>query len=288
MKDLTIAGSPVRIDDKTGYICITDIANLKRGGKENIRSWMRLTTSIEFFTAWEQTHNPEFKGGEFAGFRSESGSNTFHLSASELIEAGAVGIVVKKGRYGGTYCAPQWAIHFANWLDAAFYLQTVDAYLHFSQIHFGEHAQLKRFSRELAAENFGLVAGASKRRLPAGGDFLFERRLASVEADILNLAMWGMTAREWRIKFPQEDQRKNMRDFATPEELKTLASLEILSQEMQENGYSTEERLDRLRTKAQEYIQHYCSSPDKCAVLTLAQHKRGWGQLDVQDFLPES
>jgi hypothetical protein len=62
MKDLTIAGSPVRIDDKTGYICITDIANLKRGGKENIRSWMRLTTSIEFFTAWEQTHNPEFKG----------------------------------------------------------------------------------------------------------------------------------------------------------------------------------------------------------------------------------
>ncbi len=62
MKDLIIAGSPVRIDDKDGYICITDIANLKRGSKESIRSWMRLTTSIEFFTAWEQTHNPEFKG----------------------------------------------------------------------------------------------------------------------------------------------------------------------------------------------------------------------------------
>ena len=141
--------------------------------------------------------------------------------------------------------------------------------------------------RELAAENFGLVAGASKRRLPEGGDFLFERRLASVEADILNLAMWGMTAQEWRIKFPQEDARKNMRDYATSEELKTLASLEILSQEMQENGYSTEERLDRLRTKALEYINHYCSTPDKRGVLTLAQHKRGWGRLDVQDFLPD-
>ena len=80
---LNIEGSKVRIDKPSGYVCITDIANLKRGGKENIRSWLRLTSSIEFFIAWEQKHNPNFKGGEFALFKNESGSNTFHLSAKE-------------------------------------------------------------------------------------------------------------------------------------------------------------------------------------------------------------
>jgi hypothetical protein len=279
MANLIIEDTEVRIDDETAYVCITDIANLKRGGKENIKSWMRLFGSVEFFIAWERKHNSNFKEGDFAPFRNEAGSNTFHLSASELVEAGAIGIFVKRGRYGGTYCAPQWAIHFANWLDADFYLQTVDAYLYYSELNQGKYAQLQRFSRELAGENLKLVTQAAFKQLPESADGLFKRHIASVESDLLNLSMWGMTAQEWRIKFPDQftNEKGNMREYATPEELKTLASLEVLSQEMQQTGYSSEERLDRLRIKAQELLEHYCSSDDKIAVLTLARHKRGWG-----------
>ena len=240
-----------------------------------------MTSSIEFFIAWEQKHNPDFKGGEFAPFRKESGSNTFHLSASELIDAGAIGIFTRKGRYGGTYCAPQWAIHFDNWLDADFYLQTVDAYLLYSKLHHGEYAQIKRFARELAAETFILPTAGKVKNLPDGTDFIVERRMASIEADILNLALWGLTAQEWRIKFPQEDLKLNMRDFATPEELKTLASLPVLSQEMQQTGYTSEQRLDRLQIKAVELLRHFCNSDEKEAVLTLTQQMRGWGYIEL-------
>ncbi len=116
--------------------------------------------------------------------------------------------------------------------------------------------------------------------LPPEADILVERRFASIEADLLNLALWGMTAQEWRIKFPQSDQRKNMRDYATVEELKALASLEMLSREMQEDLYTTEERLKKLRRKATEYIQHYCNNEEKQEILLLTQHKRGWGRFE--------
>jgi len=277
MPNLVIEGSDVRIDKETAFVCITDIANLKRGGKENIKSWLKLTSSIEFFTAWEKRHNHTFEGDEFKYLRDESGSNTFHLSASELIKAGATGIFVRRGRYGGTFCAPQWAIHFANWLDADFYLQTVNEYIRFSELHYGEYAQLKRYSRELAAETFSLTSG-SVLELPGSADPLFKKRIGSIEADILNLAMWGMTAQEWRIKYSEGDNRKNMRDHATPEELKALAILQALSQEMYENAYTNEERLDRLSMKADELIGKFCNSQDKRDTLTLAQEKRGWGR----------
>lgn len=87
-----------------------------------------------------------------------------------------------------------------------------------------------------------------------------------------------MTAQEWRIKHPQTDHRKNMRDYATPEELKTMSSLQVLSQELHEQGFSSEERLDRLTLKAEELLQHYCNTDAKRDLLSLAQHKRGWGR----------
>jgi len=144
-----------------------------------------------------------------------------------------------------------------------------------SEAFYGKDAQLKRFTRELAAENFKLISGTALKGLPESADTLFEKRVASVEADILNLALWGMTAQEWRIKHPQEDQRENMRDFTTPEELKTMSSLQVLSQEMHE------ERLDRLTIKADELIRHYYNNDEKRNLLGLTQHKRGWGKFDL-------
>ena len=285
MADLTISGEPVRVDNDNGFMCITDIAKLKGNASLNVQNWMRNANSIAFFEAWETMHNPSFNPFDFEGIKKDAGLNSNYVSANDLVNAGCSGIQVRRGRYGGTYCAPDWAIHFANWLDARFYVETIHAYRVLSNAIFGKDFQLKRITREMAAENFNLVTRGAIKRLPENADVLFERHIASVEADILNLSLWGMTAREWRIKFSDQltGEKKNMRDYATPEELKTLSSLEVLSHEMQQTGYSSEERLDRLRTKAQELLRHYCSTEDKIAVLTLTQHKRGWGEIDLDD-----
>jgi hypothetical protein len=134
-------------------------------------------------------------------------SNNYHVYSKDLINAGCSGIFTRKGRYGGTYCAPDWAIHFANWIDPVFYVETIKAYRLFTEHFYGKDAQLKRFTRELAAENFKLISGTALKALPESADVLFEKRIASVEADILNLALWGMTAQEWRIKHPLKRTR---------------------------------------------------------------------------------
>lgn len=279
MSTVRIAEKNVKIDDHTGYVCITDLAKLRsaKNASDLLRNWMRAVSSILFFRAWEELHNPNFKTVDFDGFKNEAGSNTFFVSTQELVDAGATGIYAKAGRYGGTFAHIDWAIHFSNWLDPRFYVLTVAAFRQMNDALLSRQHLEQRFARELAAETYPLVTGATSA-LPPAADELFKKRIASVEADILNLALWGMTAREWRIKYPQDDARKNMRDFATPEELKVLNNLQVLSQEMFENGFSSEERLDRLREKAQELIHLYCSTPEKQDLLTLAQHKRGWGR----------
>jgi hypothetical protein len=278
MNSLNIEGSNIRMDKDTGFVCITDIAKLDPAGLRNIENWMRNANTVLFIEAWEMSNNPDFNSREFAGIKNNMGSNNFHVYTKDLLAHGCSGIMAKAGRYGGTYCNVEWAIHFANWINPVFYVATIKAYRHSVEMFYGESHLLKRFAREMAAENLKLPTGRSLSALPPEADSLVERRFASIEADIINLAMWEMTAREWRIKFGEEGSKKNMRDFATAEELKTVATLQALSQEMQENQYSKEERLKRLRDKAEELIIHYCSSPAKKDLLLLAQHKRGWGR----------
>ncbi len=281
MSKVTVHTEDVKVDDKSGFVCLTDLAKLKDPDTSRIIGrWMRTSSAIQFFQSWENFHCQNFKPPDFGGFKSRAGENTFSLSVSELVDAGATGIYAKRGRGGGTYAHIDWAIHFANWLDPDFYVMTVAAFRQMNDALFGRENLEKRFARELAAETYPLVTGAALSALPPAADALFEKRIASVEADILNLAVWGMTAQEWRIKFPQSDARKNMRDYATPEELKTLSALQVLSQEMHENGYSSEERLDRLRAKAEELMRVFCAKAEKQDLLLLAQHKRGWGRFE--------
>lgn len=256
------------------------MSKLKGDSNLFIQNWMRNANTVGFIEAWELLHNPGFNSFEFEGIRKDAGLNAFYVSVTDLRNAGCTGIESRRGRYGGTYAHIDWAIHFANWLDPQFYVLTVAAFRQMNDALMGRQHLEQRFARELAAETYPLVTGAALSALPPAADALFEKRIASVEADILNLALWGMTAQEWRIKFPQTDARKNMRDYATPEELKTLSALQVLSQEMHENGYSSEERLDRLRSKAEELIQRFCAKHTKQDLLLLAQHKRGWGRFE--------
>lgn len=279
-KTITVYDQDVKYDQVNDYICLTDIAALKGEDMFYIVDWLRNANTLAFIQAWEESSNPNFNLGEFTKIRVEAGTNGFRVSASRLQDVGCVGIYSKRGKFGGTYAAVEWAIHFANWLDPRFYLSTVRAYLMMQKALYGVDAARQRFARELAAETYPLATGAALSALPPAADALFEKRVASVEADILNLALWGMTAQEWRIKFPQSDARKNMRDYATPEELKTISVLQALSQEMHENGYSSEERLDRLRAKAEELMRVFCAKTEKQDLLLLAQHKRGWGRFE--------
>lgn len=282
MANLIIANENVKVNDNSGYVCLTDMSKLKGGPNADLllQNWMRNSNTMSFFAHWEELHNPTFDPGSFEEIKREAGSNTFFVSITQLRNAGCTGIESRRGRFGGTYAHIDWAIHFANWMDPRFYVLTVAAFRQMNDALMGRDHLEKRFARELAAETYPLVTGAALSALPPAADALFEKRIASVEADILNLALWGMTAQEWRIKFPQSDARKNMRDYATPEELKALSALQLLSQEMHENGYSSEERLDRLRAKAEELMRLFCAKPNKQDLLTLAQHKRGWGRFE--------
>lgn len=276
MKTLTIDGAPVRMDQESGFICVTDMAKLKGESRINLPNWMRARSTVEFIEAWERKHNPSFNYIEFDAITSASGSNTFTLSAGQLVEIGCAGVFVKRGRYGGTYCAPQWAIHFANWLDARFYLETVDAYLKAQELLYGKDAQLQRFSRELAAETYPLAAGQAQKRLPRGAKLEMKILSGKMVGDIINLAMWGMTAQEWKIKFPQRDARKNMRDYATAEELKVVSSLQVLGQSLQEDQYTSEELLERLTDKVPELMTNFCRTEKQQEKLAKARKARGW------------
>ena len=254
---LSVLDQEIRTEKQSGYVCLTDLANVKGDGKAHIGNWLRTFTTLEFLQAWEQKHNPDFKGAEFDTFKNAAGGNTFRVSAGQLIEAGAQSLRVKRGRYGGTYGAIQVALHFANWLDAAFYLETLDSYLLMLNEQHGLDAARRHFSRELAADNYALVNEAAMLALPEKVDGQVVRRSMAGEMDIINLAVFGMTAGEWRSRFPQAPAHKNMRDYATPEELIVISELQLLNAKYIENTADAETRLKLLLADAQRLLDHH-------------------------------
>ncbi|WP_020570799.1 KilA-N domain-containing protein [Neolewinella persica] len=287
---IVVKGNDVRHDPKSDFICITDLAKLKGDEPDVlIANWLRTADTVDFIQEWEQLYNVNFKPVEFDRFTKKAGRNAFRLSAKNLMEIGCIGIYSKRGRNGGTYAAIQWAIHFANWMDPAFYLATLDSYIDLQRTVYGEDATRLRFSRELAAKNYKMITQANSQRQipnppdPHTRDIIYgdrkstlRRHLKQVDADILNLALWKMTAKQWRARFQPKDKRANMRDFATTEELNTMASLQVILRHLQEDQYSREEMLDRLTIKAKEFIKFYCDTPEKIERLKQVQKQRNW------------
>ena len=260
---LSVLDQDIRTEKQSGYVCLTDLANVKGDGKAHIGNWLRTFTTLEFLEAWERKHNPGFKGVEFDTFKNAAGGNTFRVSAGQLIDAGARSLRVKRGRYGGTYGAIQVALHFANWLDAPFYLETLDSYLHMLNEQHGLEAARRRFSRELAADNYALVNAATLVALPEKVDGQVVRRSIAGEMDIINLAVFGMTAGEWRSRFPKVPAHKNMRDFATPEELVVISELQLLNAKYIENAADADTRLGLLLTDAERLLEHHRGQQQK-------------------------
>ena len=233
--------------EEQDYISLTDMASAKEGDSraaDVIKNWIRSRYTIEFLGTWEVIHNPNFKVVEFDHFRKSAGLPSFVLSASEWIErTNAIGIIVKKGRYGGTYAHKDIAFEFGSAISVPFKLYLIEE---FQRLKTEEQRQLGwSVKRELSKINYRIHTDAIKQNLippevtPAQASITYAN-----EADVLNVAMFGMTAKQWRETNP--DLKGNIRDYATVNELICLSNMENLNAVFIEQGMTQRERLVKL------------------------------------------
>jgi len=221
VKGLSIATIKVGKED---FISLTDIARNKNAEepKDVVKNWMRSRTTIEFLGLWEQLNNPEFKGVEFDSFLYEAGSNSFTLSPSKWIEAtNAKGIISKAGNHGGTFAQKDIAFEFASWVNSAFKLYLIKEFQRLKEV---ENDRLKlewNLQRTLAKVNYHIHTDAIKEKLiPPSISKQQAAFTYATEADLLNVALFGITAKEWREANANLDG--NIRDNATIEQLVVL------------------------------------------------------------------
>ena len=231
--------------DETDFISLTDIAKFKSEEPNAvIANWLRNRNTIEYLGIWEALYNTDFKPLEFEGFKKEAGLNAFTLSPTKWIEStNAKGIIVKSGRYGGTYAHKDIAFKFASWISVEFELYFIKE---FQRLKEEEQKQLGwSAKRELAKINYRIHTDAIKQNLippeltPAQKSFVY-----ADEADILNVAMFGMTARQWREINPE--LKGNIRDYASINQLICLSNMENLNAVFINDGIPQSERLEKL------------------------------------------
>lgn len=228
------------------YICITDIARQKNPlePKDVVKNWMRVKNTLEYLGIWERLNNPTFKGVEFDPLLKEAGSNAFTMSPSRWVETtNAIGIITKNGAGGGTYAQKDIAFKFASWVSVEFELYLIKE---FQRLKEEEQKQLGwSAKRELSKLNYHIHTDAIKRNIipnevsPAQASIIYAN-----EADVLNVAMFGMTAKTWREQHP--GLKGNLRDYATMNELICLSNMENLNAVFIEQQIPQGERLIRL------------------------------------------
>ena len=244
----------LKIEDED-YICITDIAKYKDNILANdiIKNWLRNRNTIEFLGIWEQLNNPDFKPVEFDGFRKEAGLNSFTMSPTKWIQGtNAIGIVAKSGRYGGTYAHKDIAFEFASWVSVEFKLYLIKE---FQRLKEQELKQLGwDIRRNLTKINYKIHTDAIKENLiPKELNSSQINFVYASEADILNVALFGMTAKEWREQ--NKDEKGNIRDTANVKELVCLANMESLNAHFINEGLSQKDRLQKLNKIAIEQMK---------------------------------
>jgi hypothetical protein len=255
-KSINVQGGEIMLLPQRGqedYISLTDIMK-KFDDEFSIYSWMRNRNTVEFLGVWEQLHNPDFKGNEFVTFKNEAGSNNFNLTPQKWINAtGAIGMVVKSGRYGGgTFAHRDIAVNFCYWLSPTFQLYLIKEFQRLKEIEAQERQgalewNIKRFLSKL---NYSIHTDAIKETLipPRLAQNSASGLVYAGEADILNVALFGVTAKQWRSQNPEA--KGNIRDHATTEQLLVLANLEAINAELIRQGLSQDERVVRLNEAA--------------------------------------
>ena len=237
------------------YICLTDIAKAKNPKHSGvvIMHWLRNQSTIKYLGLWEEFNNENFKVTEFGNFKIDCGDNSFVLTPQEWIEkTNAIGIVCKSGRYGGTYAHKDIAFKFASWISVEFELYLIKE---FQRLKKQEYKSIEwSAKRELAKVNYHIHTSAVKENLviPALTKEQIYFTYAS-EADLLNVALFGITASEWRKN--NKELKGNMRDYASVEHLLVLANMESYNSTLIEEGLSQQERIVKLNDMAKNQIK---------------------------------
>lgn len=247
MAKITVQDTSVSIisSNENDYISLTDIAKYKSDEPNTvIGNWMRNRNTIEYLGVWESLYNPNFNPTEFEGFKKNAGLNAFTLSPQKWINAtNAIGIISKAGRYGGTYAHKDIAFKFASWISVEFELYIVKEFQRLKQ----EQQELLGWTakRELSKINYHIHTDAIKQNLIPTE--LTQQQISYIyanEADVLNVALFGMTAKQWRDANP--DLKGNIRDYATINELICLSNMENLNALFISDEMPQAERLKRL------------------------------------------
>ena len=252
---ITVQGTEVALfskQDGKDYICLTDIAKYRNNVEpfSIINNWMRSRSTIEFIGLWEQLNNPYFKPLEFDRFKTEAGSNYFVLSPQRWIEATqAIGIISKSGRYGGTYAHEDIAFEFASWISSEFKLYLVTEFKRLKQEEQQRLSLEWNLQRTLSKINYRIHTDAIKEKIIP--DIVTKEQASFVyadEADLLNVALFGKTATQWRKENP--DKSGNVRDYATLEQLVVLSNMESINALLIRQELPQGERLIQLNNVA--------------------------------------
>ena len=250
-KKLNVQGNEITIIENKGkeYISLTDMLKAK-DGDFFISDWLRNRNTVEYLGIWESVYNPSFNYGEFAIIKSQAGLNSYKISVKEWVEkTNAIGLKATTGRYGGTYAHPDIAFEFGMWISPQFKIFLIKE---FQRLKEEENSRLKlewNLQRTLAKVNYHIHTDAIKENLiPKEVTKKQMQLIYADEADLLNIALFGITAKEWREAHP--NQEGNIRDEATLEQLVVLSNLESINALLIRQGISQAERLVELNKTA--------------------------------------
>jgi len=256
---MTVQGTAIALyqEEKGDFISLTDIARYRDSERSDyiLQNWMRNRSTIEFIGLWEQFHNPEFNSIEFDGIKNMAGSNAFSLTPKRWIEStNAIGIVSKTGRYGGTYAHRDIAFEFATWLSAEFKFFLIKE---FQRLKEDEQQRLSlewNLQRTLAKVNYRIHTDAIKSHIiPPTVTKEQANMIYASEADLLNVALFGKTAQQWRTANPKA--KGNIRDEAALEQLVVLSNLESINALLIRQNLPQRERLIQLNQVAITQLQ---------------------------------
>ena len=254
IKDAIISITKIEEED---YICLTDMAKAKEGDNraaDVIKNWIRTRTTIEFLGTWETLYNPKFKVSEFDHFKMEAGLPTFVLSPKQWAEkTGAVGIISKSGRYGGTYAHRDIAFEFGAAISPTFKLYLIKEYQRYKEIESNQYNLEWNVKRLLSKANYHIQTDAVQKHILPEKNYTKDKEwlIYAEEADLLNVALFSCTAKDWRELNPDQAKKDlNIRDFASINELAVLSNIESFNAELIKKGMKKADRFLHLREMA--------------------------------------
>ncbi|HSQ98257.1 MAG TPA: KilA-N domain-containing protein [Rickettsiales bacterium] len=265
---IVVNGIEIRVKkiSNDDYLCLTDMIKAKDGGFF-VADWLRNRNTVEFLGIWEELNNPNFNYGEFATIKSQVGLNSYKISVKEWAQkTNAIGLISKAGKYdSGTYAQKDIALHFCTWISPAFQLYVIKEFQRLKKEE-AERGNIDwNLQRLFTKENYRLHTEAIKNNIipKISIDKSQEWIIYADEGDLLNKAVFGKTAKQWRDENPEAPKSRNIRDYATAEQLLVLTNCESASANMITDGINKIERYERLKNQATKELEFFNRKENK-------------------------